>query len=587
VKRKRFKSRSPRRLVSLFVVFVLAFGAMATRLVSLQIIDGPAYAARASEQRSRQELIPARRGAIFDRSGEPLAISVDLQTLWTDPSQVEDPAATAERIAPILDRDPAEIQASLIGSVPGDQFEYIARRLEPKVAHKIEGLDLPGLYFLDEPERLYPGTKLASHVLGFVDTDGQGISGIEQQFEGVLEGKAGEIVFEQDPSGQTLWQADFQQTRAKPGRAIFLTIDKELQYFTQATLAEAAAQYGAESGSAIVMRPRTGEILAMANVPDFDPNDPGGSEQEMQRNRAVTDMYEPGSIYKMVTLAAALEEKTVTPKTKFTVPSSFIYAGEDFNDSHSHATMSMSVSDIIKDSSNVGTIQMALKLGGKKLLRYIKSLGFGSATGLDFPGESPGIVPEYKDWTPPTIATLPIGQGIAVTPLQMAVAYSAIANGGKWVEPKIVAGTMRGEGGVEPSPRGATRRVISEKTAGTVTDILTRVVDEGTGTAAQVPGYRVAGKTGTPQKADGEGAYLEGSYIASFAGFAPADRPEIAVIVMLDGPVPYYGGLTAAPTFRTITEFALRHLNVSPTGNAEQAAAEIEADANEQAPAHD
>jgi cell division protein FtsI (penicillin-binding protein 3) len=571
----------------MFVIFIVAFGAMGMRLISLQVIDGSAYAEQAAAQRSREELIPARRGAIFDRSGEPLAISVDLQTLWTDPSQVEDPAGAALKLAPILERDPSEIEASLIGSVPGDQFEYIARRLEPKVARRIERLKLPGLYFLDEPERLYPGNNLASHLLGFVDTDGNGISGIERQFEGVLRGEAGEIVFEQDPTGQTLWQAGFSQTRADPGRAIFLTLDKELQYFTQMTLAEAAAQYGAESGSAVVMRPRTGEILAMANVPDYDPNDPGASAQEDQRNRAVTDIYEPGSIYKMVTLAAALEEKAVKPKTRFSVPSTFYYAGEDFNDSHSHATMDMTVSEIIRDSSNVGTIQMGLKVGGKKLLRYIKDFGFGQPTGLDFPYEAPGIVPAYKNWTPPTIATLPIGQGIAVTPLQMAVAYSAIANDGRWVEPKVIAGTMQDDGEVRPSPRGGSRRVVSKRTADQVTKILTGVVDEGTGTAAQIPGYMVAGKTGTAQKPDGAGGYAEGSYIASFAGFAPADRPEIAVIVMLDGPVPYYGGLTAAPTFRTITEFALRHLNVAPTGNAEQAAAEIEADASQQAPAHD
>jgi cell division protein FtsI (penicillin-binding protein 3) len=289
----------------------------------------------------------------------------------------------------------------------------------------------------------------------------------------------------------------------------------------------------------------------------------------------------------MVTLAAALEEKAVKPKTRFSVPSTFYYAGEDFNDSHSHATMDMTVSEIIRDSSNVGTIQMGLKVGGKKLLHYIKDFGFGQPTGLDFPYEAPGIVPAYKNWTPPTIATLPIGQGIAVTPLQMAVAYSAIANDGRWVEPKVIAGTMQDDGEVRPSPRGGSRRVVSKRTADQVTKILTGVVDEGTGTAAQIPGYMVAGKTGTAQKPDGAGGYAEGSYIASFAGFAPADRPEIAVIVMLDGPVPYYGGLTAAPTFRTITEFALRHLNVAPTGNAEQAAAEIEADASQQAPAHD
>jgi cell division protein FtsI/penicillin-binding protein 2 len=507
--------------------------------------------------------------------------------LWTDPSQVEDPAGTAARIAPLIGMDPIEVEGKLVGSVPGDQFEYIARRLEPKVARKIERLDLPGLYFLDEPERLYPGKDLASHVLGFVDTDGQGISGIEKQFEGILQGEAGELIFEQDPSGQTLWQAEFKHTRAEPGRAVFLTLDKELQYFTQLALAEAAEQYGAVSGSAVVMRPRTGEILAVANVPDFDPNDPGGSDQETQRNRAITDIYEPGSIYKLITLAAALEERAVTPRTRFDVPSTFYYGGEDFHDSSAHATASMTVSDIIMDSSNVGTIKVGLELGGKKLLRYIKGFGFGRATGVDFPGEATGIVPEYEDWTPPTHATLPIGQGIAVTPLQMASAYSAIANGGRWVEPKLVAGTMQTNGEVRPTSRSAARRVVSERTAAQVTKILTRVVDEGTGTAAQVPGYLVAGKTGTAQKANGAGAYLEGEYVASFAGYAPADRPEITVIVTLDSPNLHYGGLTSAPTFRRIAEFALRHLNVSPTGDAEAAAAEIEADATSLEPARD
>lgn len=560
---------------------------MALRLISLQVIEGPAYARRAQAQRSREELIPARRGAIFDRGGEPLAISVDLQTLWTDPSQVKDPAGTAIRLAPLIGHDRAEIEAKLLGSIPGDQFEYIARRLEPKVARKIERLDLPGLYFLDEPERLYPGKNLAGHVLGFVDTDGKGISGIESQFEEILEGEAGEISFEQDPSGQTLWQADFRQTRAKPGRAIFLTLDKELQYFTQLTLSRAADEFGAESGTAVVMRPRTGEILAMANVPGFNPNDPGSSTSEAQRNRAVTDIYEPGSIYKLVTLAAALEEKAVTPRSRFNVPSTFYYADEDFHDSSAHATTSMTVSEIIKDSSNVGTIKMGLEVGGKRLLRYIREFGFGSRTGIDFPGEAPGIVPPYKTWTPPTIATLPIGQGLAVTPLQMAAAYSAIANGGRWMEPKLVAGTIREDGEVRPSSPSGSHRVVSRKTAAKVTRILTRVVDEGTGTAAQIPGYRIAGKTGTAQKADSAGGYLESEYVASFAGYAPADRPEIAVIVTLDGPSLHYGGLTAAPTFRKIAEFALRHLNVSPTGNAEAAAAEIEADANEVRPARD
>ncbi|MDP9069044.1 MAG: penicillin-binding protein 2 [Actinomycetota bacterium] len=558
----------------MFFVFTLAFMGMASRLFVLQIVEGPGYAKLAVAQRDRVIEFPARRGAILDREGEPLAISVDLHTVWTDPQHVTDPAGQAVKLAPVLGLDARELAEKLACEC---RFQYLARQVGPKVAQKVKKLDLPGIYLEAEPKRYYPGRRLASHVLGFVDIDGRGLEGIEAQYDGILQGTPGSMTLEQDPAGHALPQAEFKHERPRPGRSLLLTIDKELQYFTQATLAEATSAFSADGGTAIVMRPQTGEILALANVPDFDPNNPGGFSELDRRNRAVTDVYEPGSAYKIVTASGALEEKVVTPRTPFVVPDSFAYSDRVFHDSHPHPTEKMTVAEIIHESSNVGTIQIGLKLGGKKLDAYVRRFGFGSKTGLDFPGESPGIVLDRSDWSGPTIATIPIGQGIAVTPLQMAVAYSTIANEGVWVEPKLLAATMADNARLQPSPPPATRRVVSRATAQKVTKILAGVTEKGTGIEAQIPGYAVAGKTGTAQKPLDTGGYGN-SYIGSFAGFAPANRPAVVVIVVLDEPSPIWGGSTAAPTFKTIMQFALRHLGVAPTGNAERAAREIQAE---------
>ena len=562
------------RLVAMFVIFTLTFVGMASRLVLLQIVDGPRYAELAVAQRDRVIELPARRGAILDREGEPLAISVDLQTVWTDPQQVDDPAAEAAKLAPLLKLDAQELEQKLACDC---RFQYLARQVSPKVAQTVKGLELPGVYLEAEPKRYYPGHRLGSHILGFVDIDGQGLEGVEAQYDDILSGQPGFLTLEQDPAGNQLPQAEFEEKRSQPGRSLYLTLDKELQYFTQATLAQAVKTYSADAATAIVMKPDTGEILALANVPDFDPNRPADFSTTERRNRAITDVYEPGSAYKLVTASGALEVGAVTPSTTFTVPDSFAYSDRVFHDSHPHPTERMTTAEIIEQSSNVGTIQVGLRLGEKRLDRYVRKFGFGSVTGLDFPGESPGIVLDRSDWTGPTIATVSIGQGIAVTPLQMAAAYSTIANGGRSVEPKLVAATVGANGRAEPSPPPATRRVVSERTADQVTKILTRVTEKGTGLQAQVPGYDIAGKTGTAQKPLATGGYGN-SYMGSFAGFAPASRPEIVVIVILDEPNPIWGGETAAPTFQTITQFALRHLGVAPTGNAEKAAREIEAE---------
>ena len=564
-----------KRLVALFMLFLIAFLGMAARLVKLQVFEGKAYAQLAADQRERVIEFRARRGAIFDREGEPLAISIDLQTIFTDPSLVDDPAAEAAQLAPILDMDPAELEAKLRGAVPGDRHEFIARQVEPKIARKIDRLDLPGIFMQTEPKRYYPGGRLASHILGFVDIDGKGLEGVEAAYEDILEGTPGRMTKEQDPMGNELPQSESSSyDPAEPGRSLFLTIDKQLQYFTELTLSQAVREYSAKGGTAVIMTPDTGEILALANVPDFDPNKPGESSTEERRNRAVVDVYEPGSVFKIVALSGALESGVVSPQTSFQVPDTFRYSDRVFHDSHPHPPMQMTTGEIIEQSSNVGTIQIGLRLGAAALDKYVRKFGFGKETGLDFPGESPGIVLDRADWSGPTIATVPIGQGIAVTAVQLTAAYATIANGGVWVEPKLLSGTTTGRGNVEATPTPAAQRVISARTADQVAEILTSVVERGTGVEAQIPGFKIAGKTGTAQKPDESGGYGN-EYVASFVGFAPSDDPQIVVLVTLDNPTPIWGGNTAAPTFRTIMEYALRRLGVAPQVDAERDAEEI------------
>jgi cell division protein FtsI (penicillin-binding protein 3) len=555
---------------------MITFGAMAVRLVVLQVIESPAYERLASRQRETAIEFPARRGAIFDRNGKSLAVSVDLQTIYTDPALVGSSLRTAQKLAPALDRRVFGLKDVLEGDPATSRFEYVARQVRPQVADAVEALELPGIYMKPEPKRFYPNGSVAAQVLGFVGTDGVGLAGVEAQFEDALKGRPGRMMVEQDPAGRALPQAGLIYERPSPGRSLYLTIDKDIQYQTQLALENAARAYRAKGGTAVVMRPGTGEVLAMASTPGFDPNDFSEAPEAAYRNRAVSDVFEPGSSYKFVTVAAALEEGVVKPGTKFVVPYSFPYADRVFHDSHYHATERMSVAEIIEQSSNVGTIKIGLELGGARLDEYVRKFGFGTASGLDFPGESPGIVLDRKQWSGTSIATIPIGQGIAVTTIQMASAYAALANGGVWVEPRLVAATVDEDGGVTRSPAPSRRRVVSTSTARKMTWILRNVVARGTGIQAQVPGYRIAGKTGTAQKPLPSGGYGN-SYVASFAGYAPVENPALVAVVMLDDPTPIWGGATAAPTFRTIAGYALRRLGVPPSTNARRAAEALEA----------
>jgi cell division protein FtsI (penicillin-binding protein 3) len=549
----------------------------------LQVVQYPEFARLAAAQRERDFVFPPHRGAIFDRNGESLGVAVELQTVFTDPTQVENAYEAAAKLSPVLRMPRRQLEETLTAP---NQFQYLARQVSPKKAKKVEALELPGIYVKPEPKRMYPGGRLASQLIGFVNIDGDALEGIELQYNHLLRGRPGRMTLEQDPQGRPLPQAEFVYRPAQPGKSLYLTIDKELQLITENALREAMATYRAEAASAIVMRPRSGELLAVANMPDFDPSRFSKSSPGERRNRAIVDNYEPGSAFKLVTASAVLEEGIFKPRSVFSVPDEIQVADRVIHDSHSHPIEDMTMAEIIKDSSNVGTVKLAMELGADKLDEWIRRFGFGAKSGLDFPGEAGGIVLDREDWWGSSIGTVPLGQGIAVTPLQMMGAYSAIANRGIAVEPKLVHSVMESDGDRQPSPHAARKRVVSGKTARRMVKILTDVVSEGTGVRAQIPGYTVAGKTGTAQKPLSTGGYGK-SYIASFVGFVPAKRPEIAIIVTLDEPRPIWGGSTAAPTFSAIGAEALRYLGVAPNTNTERAAAEIEQDAAEQPQPYD
>jgi cell division protein FtsI (penicillin-binding protein 3) len=550
------------RLVALFVVMALAFGTVAVRLVMLRVRHADQFRALARDQRIREVTIPAERGTIYDRDLHDLAISLPAKAVYANPAVVERPDRVADRLAPVLDQPRRAIENALSS---GGSFVYLARRVDLRAAERVERMRLPGIGFLDESKRYYPGGELASHVLGFVGVDDVGLAGVELQYEDLLSGRPGRLVIEQDPLGRTIPQGERHSVTPVAGRDVVLTIDRDLQFQAQRALRGAVRANGAKGGTVIVMRPQTGEILAMATAPAFDANAFDGVAAHVTRNRAVTDVYEPGSVNKVITISAALEEGVVDVRRRFEVPDALRVADKTFHDSHPHPTMAMTVTDILAQSSNIGTIQIAQRLGAERLDRYLRRYGFGRPTGVAFPGEADGILMRAKDWWGTSLGTIPIGQGIAVTPLQMVSVYATIANGGVRVPPRLVRGTLDPDGTLRPTPRPEPQRVVSERTASQVSGMLAQAVRSGTGQAAQIPGYWVAGKTGTARKPlEGALGYSD-QYVASFMGFVPARDPQIVVAAIIDEPTTVYGGIAAAPLFREVVRFALAHLRIPPS----------------------
>src|SRR5262245_8984391 len=540
----------------------LAFAAISVRLVVLQVGQAAQLQDRALDQRVRTTELPAQRGQILDRDGARLALSTPAADVYADPRLVLDPWTAATRLAPLLHVDAASLADSMS---EGGSFVYLARQVDRTVAERIGEMALPGVGLLDTSKRSYPAGSLASQVLGFVGTDGVGLTGLELGYQDVLAGTPGERTNELGLSGQAIVSGVDEERAPVAGANVVTTIDRELQFQAQAALQQAVEEQGARGGTVIVMDPRTAEVLAMASAPSFDPNAFEDAPSATYRNRAVTDAYEPGSTNKVITAAAAIQERAIPLGSRLTVPWTMPVGDYVIHDSQSHEPMQMTLGDIVAESSNIGAVMVADRVGASTLASYLARFGLGRATGVGFPGESNGIILPLDQWNDTILATTAYGQGIAATPLQMVSVYSTIANDGRWVQPKLVRGTIGPDGSLDPNVAAPTRRVVSAGTARMVTRMLAYAVQDGTGTNAQIPGYQVAGKTGTARIPTGDGSgYLDGQYIASFIGFLPAGNPRVVIAAILDRPATVYGGLAAAPLFKRVALAAIARLDIAP-----------------------
>ena len=549
-------SATNRRIVVLAVFFALLLGTTLARAFWLQGIKGAQYAAMALSQHRETVVVPAGRGTIFDRSGDPLAIGEQAITVYANPRQVVNPREVTLAVSRLLHLDPEQVYPLLADRSKG--FVYVERKAEPAKAAALEKRHIPGLGFYPEERRTYPQGRVAAQVLGFAGTDNTGLEGLEKSLDPTLAGKPGSETIVKDPAGRALSVAS---TRPEtPGSNVRLTIDSQIQATAEDVLARTVRQWGAKAATAIVMDPYTGAVLAMAVAPGFNANHFATTRDDRHRNRAVTDTYEPGSTFKLVTISAALQEGLVTPRTSFELAPTIQVADRVIHEAEARGTERMTVAQIVARSSNIGTVTIAERLGAGRLASWINRYGFGQQTGIDFPGESPAFALPLDQWSGSTIGTVPIGQGISVTPLQMARAYSAIANGGRLVTPHLVDRV-----GGRTVEHGPGRRVVSGKVSKEMLSMLRGVVLEGTGTAAAIPGYTVAGKTGTAAKVDPNGHYSTTNYVASFVGMVPATKPRLVIMAMVDEPRgAIWGGVVAAPAFQQIARFCLQHLEVPP-----------------------
>jgi cell division protein FtsI (penicillin-binding protein 3) len=530
------------------------------RLVYVQTIGASQYVAYGVEQRIEPIELAGGRGAIYDRDGEQLAVSIPQTTIAADPSIVEDPQDAARRLAPVLGLDEVELLRQLTEQV---RFVYLKRQVPDEVAEAVRALDIPGVLMFGEQARYNPSGDLARALLGQVGLDNDGVSGVEQAYEDRLSGEPGHLVVERDPEGRTIPAGRHQIDPARPGDDLILTLDRGLQTEVERILSEQIGAVGARGGIVIVSNPETGEILAMANQ-ETDPDT--GAVHNSSNDLAVTANYEPGSVNKVITLAAALEEGLVTPEQVINVPPSLRVADHTYNDSHPG---NLTVTDVLAKSSNVGTIKIAQMLGEERLDEYLRRFGFGRGTGLGLPHEENGQVLRVDDWSGTSIGSIPLGQGISVTAMQMLFAYNVIANDGVYAPPSLVAATRDSEGERHDAAPAESRRVVSPTTAAQLRAMLAEVIDHGTGTAAAIDGYDAAGKTGTARKPQEGGGYRDAAgdyhYISTFAGFLPADDPKLSVIVVIDEPsTSPYAATVAAPAFAEIGRYAARTMGVAP-----------------------
>jgi cell division protein FtsI (penicillin-binding protein 3) len=553
--RRRGAGLPPTRLVEkriglLFALFLLLLGLAALRATWLGTVRSGSLSDRAVSQQIEDMADPARRGTIFDRNGAELAVSEDSVTVFAHPFLIKDPIKVAARLAPLIGRNEDELLRKL--SDRATTFVYLRRKMDASLGEKIEQLGIEGIGTVTEPKRVYPQGYLASQVLGLVGTDNVGLSGLEYSQDEVLRGEDGERRLVKDALGEPV--SLIETERSKPGDNLALTLDARIQERTEAVLGEVGQTYTPQGATAVVMDPRSGEILALANWPRVDANNVEGAPDFARQNRSIQANYEPGSTFKAFTVSGALSEGLVEPETTLQVPPEIQVADRTVGEAHDSGGGTKSVAQILAESSNVGSVMIGLKLGAKRFDKWVRRFGFGKPTGVDLPGEEGGIVLRPERYSGSSMGNMPIGQGIAVTPMQMATAYTAIANHGVMRRPYIVKGD-------QPPPK----RVLTRRTADQVSHMLEGVLAAG-GTAeeAQVEGYTLAGKTGTAEKAI-KGGYSKTDFVASFIGYAPAKDPRLLVAVMVDTPRgDIYGGTVAAPAFERIMEFALPYLKIPP-----------------------
>jgi cell division protein FtsI (penicillin-binding protein 3)/stage V sporulation protein D (sporulation-specific penicillin-binding protein) len=562
------------RAVTVCFGLVGLFSAYSFRLIDLQIVQHEKFTTLAAEKHNHKQIIYARRGIIRDSHNEPLAENIPVKTVVADASHIRDPVPVAAAIADQLEMDPRDIASKLSQSAKGSKHIVLKAEIPEQTAEKIkESLrlaNLRGIYFDQDFVRVYPNGQMLSQVIGFVDRDHKGTMGIERTMQDFLQGTDGFRYIETDRTGKELVPYRGQESAATDGCDVKLTIDLSLQNILETELDAACAEFKPKDATVVMMRPQTGEILAMASRPTFDPNKPGAALPDQEKNRSIVDMVEPGSTFKIVTTSAVLEEKLVTPDTAvFCENGHFQYAGRVLRDAHPMGVLT--VHQVLMKSSNIGVAKLALQLGETKLYEYIRRYGFGEKTGITLSGEISGLVNPPHRWSKLDITRIPMGQSVAVTPLQMITAVSSIANRGKLMKPMIVS-EIRDQTGrlVASFTPESVRDVISRETALKIVSALKDVVSkQGTAQKAGVPGFRVAGKTGTAQKVDPRGGYMAGRYVTSFVGFMPADDPKFTLLVLLDDPTmkegAAFGGTVAAPVFARIAEKTARYLDLRPT----------------------
>ena len=544
------------RIRFLLLLIVVAFGALLARAAWIQTVRAASLSRLATAQTRVPVQLPAGRGTILDAMGSPLALGEQATTIFADPRQIARPRADATVAARVLGLKPGPLTRLLADRTHG--FVYVERKAPPADATALARKNLVGFGFYPEERRVYPQRSVAAPVLGYAGVDNNGLAGLELQLNTLLTGKTGEETVVRDPLGHVISIEN--EKPAREGRNVFLTLDHTIQANAEQVLRATVSKWGAKDATAIVLDPHTGGVLAMAMEPGYDANAfPAAAAKGLQGNHAVADAFEPGSVFKIVTIAGALSEHLVTPQTSFVLPYSIRVADRVIHDAEVRPTERMTVAQILQRSSNVGAITIATKLlGQKRLQEWISRFGFGKPTGIDFPGESSGLLPSY--WSGSTIGNVPIGQGISVTAIQLASVYAAIANGGLWIQPHLVDHVQ----GAQPT-QPKTRRIVSARVDRQLLAMLRGVVsDVGTAAAAEIPGYSVAGKTGTAQK-PGPHGYVPGKYVATFVGMVPASNPRLLVLVTVDEPrLAIFGGVVAAPAFAQIASFDLQYLEVPP-----------------------